>query len=217
MRLRHEIWLLNENNVLNLKKTWEEWRDPSQPPTSAILPLMSLKSISSSKPQQKNVTSVSTWYLWSKNGFERANSLELLSCEYSLWPPIDACHTLLPAIAPLEAKSPEATSILFGCLPWTQNDPLALKRRGNMGPKCPLAASSPLLLMARPGRTKLPTSLQFYFYQPIICLIYLKSLNIAKWSPVPSSGHHTADSRIFAANHSYLSDDLPIRTNHSEY
>ena len=168
-------------------------------------------------PQANHNRKTSTWYLCRRNGFERANSLELLNCEYSLWPPIDACHTPLPAIAPLEAKSPEATSVLFGCLPWTQNDPLALKRRGNMGPKCPLAASSPLLLMARPGRTKLPTSLQFYFYQPIICLIYLKSLNIAKWSPVPSSGHHTADSRIFAANHSHLSDDLPIRTNHSEY
>ena len=110
----------------------------------------------------KQQQSVPTWYLWRRKGFERAKSLELLSWEYSLRPPIDACHTPLPAIAPRAARSSVATSVPFGCLPFTRNEPLALKRRGSRGPKCPLAANSPLLPMVWPGRAKLPTFLQFH-------------------------------------------------------
>ena len=60
---------------------------------------------------------------------------------------MDDSQSPLLAMASLAATSLEATSVLFEGPPFRLNEPLPLRMRGRMGPKCPFAANKPLLVM----------------------------------------------------------------------
>ena len=77
---------------------------------------------------------------------------------------MDDSQSSLLAMAPLAATSPEATKVLFEGLPFRLNEPLPLRMRGRMGPKCPFAANKPLLVMiVMRSRNWLPTYLRVLF------------------------------------------------------
>ena len=140
---------------------------------------------------------------------------------------MDDSQSPLLAMAPLAATSPEATKVLLEGLSCRLNEPLPLRMRGRMGPKCPLAANKPLLVMiVKRSQNWLPTYLQVLFLDCFtgVCLnfIYIRIHGL----PILSSWYLEADSRIFAALHlwpqlgddikingSFLTDSLPIMSN----
>ena len=118
-------------------------------------------------------------------------------------------------MAPLAATSPEATKVLFEGLPFRLNEPLPLRMRGKMGPKCPLAANKPMLVMIVKRSWNwvwLPTYLQVLFldYLTGVCLNFIH--HRIHGLPVLSSWYLEADSRIFAALHLWPQpgDDIQI-------
>ena len=136
-------------------------------------------------------------------------------------------------MAPLAATSPEATKVLFEGLPFRLNEPLPLRMRGKMGPKCPLAANKPMLVMIVKRSWNwvwLPTYLQVLFldYLTGVCLNFIH--HRIHGLPVLSSWYLEADSRIFAALHlwpqpgddiqingSFCTDSLPIMSDINIY